>query len=283
MRWLLFLLITPVCFALRADINGDCRVDMADLAILASEWMQEDENCMSRYYLTIDGASGYLTVPDNAAVRLGTSDFTISLWARWSHFPATGEAPPILIKSGVHGFEWQFYLDIAANSIAMAIEYSTIEGALPAGGLKPNTWYHLAVSVARATQGSGSVFYVNNVALALNGSIYEESHDNDASMVINTSVAGEQIFDIDDIRIYKKALSAAEIETIYNGGIGKVYDVADAGAGLAFDLDEGTGNPVSTGSATLTGTITGGVTWNLGQPHPKIGAVSMARRLLLWD
>ncbi|MBE3142921.1 MAG: hypothetical protein IMZ61_03240 [Planctomycetes bacterium] len=32
---------------LRADLNGDCRVDIADLAILMSEWLQEEDCNMS--------------------------------------------------------------------------------------------------------------------------------------------------------------------------------------------------------------------------------------------
>ena len=31
---------------LRADLNGDCRVDMQDMMILLSEWMMEDEDCL---------------------------------------------------------------------------------------------------------------------------------------------------------------------------------------------------------------------------------------------
>jgi len=38
--WILFL-FSP-CFALRADINGDGRVNLLDLAILAEEWLMED-------------------------------------------------------------------------------------------------------------------------------------------------------------------------------------------------------------------------------------------------
>ena len=47
----LFIILAATCpsFALlRSDLNGDCRVDMMDLAILMSEWMQdESEDCMS--------------------------------------------------------------------------------------------------------------------------------------------------------------------------------------------------------------------------------------------
>lgn len=46
--WILFcfiLFLNALCPAkLRADLNGDCRVDMADLAILMSEWL-ESEDC----------------------------------------------------------------------------------------------------------------------------------------------------------------------------------------------------------------------------------------------
>jgi hypothetical protein len=46
MKWILVCLIlflSQLCPAkLRADLNGDCRVDFADLHILMSEWMQEE-------------------------------------------------------------------------------------------------------------------------------------------------------------------------------------------------------------------------------------------------
>jgi hypothetical protein len=45
---ILFLICACHLFGLRADLNGDCRVDMEDLAILMSEWMQvEDCNDMA--------------------------------------------------------------------------------------------------------------------------------------------------------------------------------------------------------------------------------------------
>jgi len=42
----IWLLVYGSVFGLRADINGDCRVDIEDLCILCSEWMQEDEDCI---------------------------------------------------------------------------------------------------------------------------------------------------------------------------------------------------------------------------------------------
>lgn len=44
----LILFLSILCPAkLRADLNGDCRVDIADLAILMSEWLQEEDCNMS--------------------------------------------------------------------------------------------------------------------------------------------------------------------------------------------------------------------------------------------
>jgi hypothetical protein len=49
--WILFcfiLLLSVICRArLRADLNGDCRVDFADLYILMSEWVLEEDCEMS--------------------------------------------------------------------------------------------------------------------------------------------------------------------------------------------------------------------------------------------
>lgn len=39
--------VTPAAASLRADLNGDCRVDIHDLAILMSEWMLEEDCEMS--------------------------------------------------------------------------------------------------------------------------------------------------------------------------------------------------------------------------------------------
>jgi hypothetical protein len=45
MRTILIMVLAAVssCFALRADINGDGRVDLLDLMIMAEEWLMEDE------------------------------------------------------------------------------------------------------------------------------------------------------------------------------------------------------------------------------------------------
>ena len=50
------LFLSVLCPAkLRADLNGDCRVDLADLAILASEWLQEDCDMALGPELAVDG------------------------------------------------------------------------------------------------------------------------------------------------------------------------------------------------------------------------------------
>jgi hypothetical protein len=68
------LLLSVLCPAqLRADLNGDCKVDLADLAILLSEWMQKDEDCMALGdELVVNG--GFDTEIDDEWQKVGSVD-----------------------------------------------------------------------------------------------------------------------------------------------------------------------------------------------------------------
>ena len=81
-RLLIILLLALSCYGgshLSADLNGDCRVDNLDAAILFQQWGSE---CMPNSYSSYDGSTGFVTVPSNAALNLGTGDFTICFWGK---------------------------------------------------------------------------------------------------------------------------------------------------------------------------------------------------------
>jgi len=73
--WLIaFVLISSVCATatLRADLNGDCRVDMADMAILMSEWMFEGDCDM--------GLGPELVVNGDFSSETGGWSFLVGTW-----------------------------------------------------------------------------------------------------------------------------------------------------------------------------------------------------------
>ncbi len=222
---------------------------------------------MAKKFIQIDGASGYVTIPDAAALRVGAGNFSFSIWVCWLAFPAVGQAPPILIKSGVGGYEWELYFQQDGDDylLCQTNGTETIAATMPSP-LQLNTWYHIVASVVRV--GGGSKIYVNNVCLDVTGSVSSTNYENDGAVLINTDAAGEQIIQIDDFRLYKKALSAAEVAAIYNAGTPKPYSVFDAGAAAAaFNIDESSGTTITDEIGGLVGTFSAtGVAWGLGDP-----------------
>lgn len=196
---------------------------------------------------------GIVTVANDATLNFGTGDFSICFWAKKT---GTGVIP-IISVDGI--------LNIDFSSTRCRLNLSgTLGTAIIQPLCNPVSFTHIAFSY----DSSGvCVPFVNGNAIGTGtdvsgvGSLDTNPYD----WLIGFDYSGYFSGSLDDLRIYKGiALTQEQVSTIYNNGIGKKYDEADAGAGLAFNFDEGTGNPVSTGTATLTGTITGGVTWNSG-------------------
>ncbi|NBQ98138.1 MAG: LamG domain-containing protein [Microbacteriaceae bacterium] len=110
-----------------------------------------------------DGTGDYLSVADNAAFDLGTSDFTIEGWV---YVTATSGSQQTLVSKGtgannqasyhiaLDGSTWKYYL--SGNGSTWSIASGVSMGA--SAGL--NTWQHIALVR------SGSTFtpYVNGVA-----------------------------------------------------------------------------------------------------------------------
>lgn len=256
----LILFLSVLCPAkLRGDLNGDCKVDMADLIILLSEWMQEEE-CMANNYLTFDGSTGYITVPDDAAITFGSGSFSICFWMKTNEneggilqiYDSDSEIGMYAWKQTGKGCHFTF-IDGSATEVTVDFDITY------------DQWFHVVCTFEKP--GNATV-YLNASPVDTKEVSGLESITAGASLYIGTGgYSGLYTGSLDDLRIYKgKALTAGEVATIYNNGAGKKYeagDVTGATAVVAFDFDEGVGNPQSQGTV-LTGTITGGVTWQDG-------------------
>ena len=147
----------------------------------------------------------HIEVPDSSAWSFGTNPFTIALWAR---FDTTGK----LIASNDVGDHksWTFretnaYLVFSFDSP----EYEPIYLVNP-GTYQTNRWYHLAVT----REGTTYTFYINGIAV---------HRATDSHVIADASgplTIGEDGFNglIDEIGIYNRALSPAEIQSIFNAG-----------------------------------------------------------------
>jgi hypothetical protein len=167
--------------------------------------------------LSFDGSS-YVTVQDSSQWNLGTSDFTIELWANFSAPPggSIGETAAILIGNdegpgnrnkwffAVGGGNLYFHI----NSPTLGPQFFPIVPFSPAVG----QWYHLAV----VRTGSTYTVYINGVASgsATNANVIP---DPNAPLTIGEAESiGFMHGSLDEVTVYNRGLQPEEIQAIYN-------------------------------------------------------------------
>lgn len=155
-------------------------------------------------------ASRYVSVQDHEDLRLASGG-TICLWVKWDGTTATtGGYSPTLMAKGAS------YRVHANSGGGVTLRVNGNLSIYVAGAMVSGEWCHIAVVLSPV----GKVVYVNGVA----------SHTADTAMPIAT-IAGLILGSyttaggffggvLDDVRIYKRPLSAQEILAIYNGGSG---------------------------------------------------------------
>jgi hypothetical protein len=232
-------------------------VDFKDLHILMSEWMQEEE-CMANKYLTFDGPTGYITVSDNDALDVGTGDFSVCFWGYnvreggsvfTNKFDDNGDYTVEVFGIGDVGIT-------TYSGVVPVIAFTSI------GNTGINSWLHFVIT----RSGTVVKIYVNGVSKTVTGSADSGNLNNSGDLKIGQFFNGS----LDDLRIYKSALTEAEVAEIYGAGKGTKYAALSTGtkASAVFEFDEGTGththSTVITTEAALQGDFTGGVTWESG-------------------
>jgi hypothetical protein len=208
-------------------------------------------------FLQFDGSTGYVTVPNNAVLNVGTGDYTICFWCKFSGLNVQKVILDYFGTSTLIGYS------VTTDSNGQPQSgYGDIDGVfvgLKATSAPIGSWFFFAFSVDR--DGNNSL-YLNNNSPIVGTDHYATSLDGATVMTIG-QILDDSYFSgsLDDLRIYKKALSQAEVNTIYAGGVGKKYDIADAGAASwASNMDSLTAGVVVDEVGAVNGTKTGGVT-----------------------
>ena len=180
-------------------------------------------NAASAY--EFNGVNSYITVPASPSLDSPTTALTQCAWILLYGTSKVGQAyDPILNKSNappnafMYDFQcWPQGLDIELNW------WNTWAGVAPNFNL--NQWYFVAATY----DGSAARFYVNGVLLGSTALAVTMPADG-RPLVIGADIPGIlEVFygKIDELRIYNRALSDAEIQSLYAGSAA-VNPVADA-------------------------------------------------------
>lgn len=230
-----------------------------------------------------DGTSGYMRVGDKDSLSFGNGSvdtpFSFSAWVKFT----TSTLSPfcdILSKYGGdgHGYEYRFIiLDTGLLSFNTydnsAAAYKGRQYSVP---LSANKWLHLVGTYNGNSAESGFAIYQNGIRVddtSYSGGSYVAMENGTASFEIGREQ--ESVYckgSIDDVRLYNRALSAADIQQLYKMGVPSKVNKSNANKNLTginrglmgywnFDGKNISGSSVLDSSGNgYTGTMYGGIT-----------------------
>ncbi len=180
--------------------------------------------------------SEYLSIADNAQLSAGNIDFTITTWA---YLDTTTSGMHILSKGNTSGgdstdAEYRLVIDSSARA-ELIVGDGTSQVNLSAtnfGALSTSTWYFITAWFNSKTHTIGIQVNANipNTTTVASAGI----NDTAGAFRVGSSRTGGNFWDgrVDELRFYKRLLSPAEVQALYNWAPGPL---------MYWSLDEGSG------------------------------------------
>jgi hypothetical protein len=192
-----------------------------DGTLTNSSWM-DPSRCLDDACLFFDGTTDYISRTDDPDFDFaGADSFTISTWFR--HAPKTSGTEVIVAKfntgDGDGGYKIQMEGD---GDITCAIDND--DTTFPSDSVTStlatyddNAWHYIAC-VKNGT--SSLTLYIDGKSIISDGTITSSSLENNETFYLGSDDAGASGFTgfMDEFRLYRTALTAAQIRTDYNFG-----------------------------------------------------------------
>ena len=197
--------------------------------------------------LSFDGVDDRISVPDNAVLEM-TDEFSVSFWVKQD--VNTGTDQKILMKR--HTVEpflsWEFGIG-TSNDISMILANTASDTGTPTSyfyvGSNPITagrWYHVVGikdggELTLYLNGAEEEWYVNE---PYTGTILDT--DNDLLIGATTGSSDFLMGSLDDVRIYNRALTFADVQDLYAMGapVGQNTSLPQGCPNIGDACDDGT-------------------------------------------
>jgi hypothetical protein len=194
--------------------------------------------------LSFNGTTSRVDIPDSASLHLATN-MTIEAWVR----PTTLTSwRTVLMKEQSSGLSYSLYANGDTNRPSAHVYLSSENDTRGTAQLAVNTWTHLAATY----DGSALRLYVNGTQASsrtLGGAIQVSTA---ALRIGGNSIWGEYFSGlIDEVRIYNRALTAAEIQSDMNTPVSNTPPPADTTPPTVSVVAPADGTAVS-GTITLS-------------------------------
>jgi len=215
--------------------------------------------------LSFNGTSNYISFADNANWTINASGMlSISMWLYFS-----GNQLGTYINLWGHPYGPMLYLtnQSAGN---YSIDWWTLGSNVASSGTKAislNAWHHIVF----VKNGSSVSFYLDGIAT--NTTATDVTKDPSGVFIGGESIYNQDFYGrIDEVGIWKRAITSAEVTQLYNSGSGLAYPfttttytlttAASPTAGGTVTLSPSGGQYVSGTSVTATATANSGYAFN---------------------
>ncbi len=182
-------------------------------------------------HLTLDGVNYYLSFPDSSDLSFGSagtdSPFTVMAWFKQSANPGDF-SKAIACKGTTANYEWDFVCNGGAGIGPRLVLYNAAASASISRYSSTKitdttTYHHVAGTYSGSKAASGIKIYTDGVqsdTTTLTSGSYAGMTNGTGPLTIGMEHPSSINFagDIDDVRIYNRELTAAEVAAIYSSG-----------------------------------------------------------------
>ena len=214
--------------------------------------------------LTFDGSTNYATIPTVTDLSFPDQTFTVSFWMKESS--ASGGLWVITNSAVGGGWGVSDTGGVFLKNVLNTQNVYSISGVT----LTDNKWHHMVYVITTSTTvvaNNVMTVYVDGVSVPVSGTpTVTYSPQTNFSIGNRNSNSNFWSGSIDEVRIYGRGLSAAEVQSLYRKGQSAVKNVARGGLVGEWKFDEGTSTRAHDSSGkSNNATLFNGATWVTGK------------------
>jgi hypothetical protein len=163
--------------------------------------------------LAFDGSGDYVATANTALIAPNANTYTKISWGAWINPSSSPASKTIIHKNN----EFRLTTDGSGNPQCAIFSASWQTAATSTSALPISAWSHVVCTY----DGSYVRLYVNGIQTAYQSQSGNITSGNSTALDIARDSAGSGYFagQLDDVRIYNYALTPAQVQTLYNGGV----------------------------------------------------------------
>jgi len=212
--------------------------------------------------MRFDGVDDYISATDDNSLDI-TSEITLSAWI----YPLELANSQVIIQKGDGDVSYNYYMRASSDGSLKFISSGGASNDSSAGLISANQWHHAVITF----DGTNVRYYVDGAFDSSDGAAWGSANANPLYIGWDAFGAGSNYFNgsIDEVLIYNKTLSAAEVQDLYKAGLSQhantnitletrtatSYNISDTGLVSLLGLNGDGLDEKGINNGTVTGTI----------------------------